>query len=203
MREALGLPRAPFIPRQVHGNEVLVLEAGNLNAAMAEPPAADAVVTALRGQPVAVLTADCPAIIICDASTPALGVVHAGWRGTVRSAVWKTMLTMHETFGTDPADCVAAVGPCIAGPCYQVGDDVYEVFRRGLPYGPDLLTADGPGKWRLDFREGNRRQLLDARVPPGSVSTCPYCTHCEREWFYSARRDGTKTGRQAAVAMLR
>jgi len=200
--EALGLPQAPFVPRQVHGNTVIVLDSGNLERCRVDPPEADAVVTALRGQPLAVLTADCAAIVVHDRGTPAVGLVHAGWRGSVRAVLWKAMVTMFDAFGTKPEDCAAAVGPSIAPACYQVGDDVREAFARGLPYGRDLLAADVPGRWRLDLREANRRQLLDARLPLAQVSACPYCTHCEASWFYSARRDGNLTGRHAAVAML-
>jgi hypothetical protein len=201
--EVLRLPRPPLIPRQVHGDRVVVVEEGNLAACLAEPPEADALVTTLRGVPLAVLVADCPAVIVCDRRTPALGVVHAGWRGTVRAAVWKALLTMFEVCGTRSEDCVAAVGPSIAPDCYPVGDDVYEAFARGLPYGRDLLAPAGPGRWHLDLREGIRRQLLDGRLPAASVAVCSLCTHCEAEWFYSARRDRAGTGRQAAVAMLR
>lgn len=199
---ALGLPRPPLVPRQVHGNAVLVLDSGNLERCMADPPEADAVVTALRGVPLAVLTADCAAAVLMDRRTPAAGIVHAGWRGTVRSVLWKALLTMFDEFGTRPEDCVAAVGPSIAPACYPVGDDVYAVFERGFSYGRDLLQPGPGGRWLLDLREANRRQLLDARLLPGQVAVCGLCTHCESEWFYSARRDREGTGRQAAVVMI-
>ncbi len=198
----LGLPRTPLIPRQVHGDHVVVVDQRNLADLLAEPPEADALITVLKGTPLAVLTADCLSIVICDQRTPALGLVHAGWRGTVRSVLWKTVLTMFETFGTRPGDCVAAVGPAIAGPCYEVGEDVREAFVRGLPYGQDVLSPSGEFHWRADLREANRRQLLDGRIPLEQVSVCPYCTHCEAGWFHSARRDQASSGRQATVAML-
>ena len=198
----LGLPRAPLVPRQKHGNGVAVVDGRNVERLQADPPEADALVTALRGVPLAVLTADCLGIVICDQRMPALAVVHAGWRGTVRSVLWKTVLTMFETFGTRSEDCIAAVGPAIAGPCYEVGEDVRSAFVKGLPYGQDVLTSAGERRWRADLREANRRQLLDARVPPGQISICPYCTHCEAEWFHSFRRDASSSGRQVTVAML-
>ena len=198
----LGLPCAPLIPRQVHGNHVVAVTQRNLSEVQRQPPEADALITMLKDVPLAVLTADCLAIVVCDQRTPALGVVHAGWRGTVRSVLWKTILTMFEVFGTQSEDCVAAVGPAMAGPCYEVGEDVREAFVKGLPYGQDVLKPSGDSRWRADLREANRRQLLDGRIPPGQVSICPYCTHCEADWFFSARRDAS-CGRQATVAVLR
>lgn len=201
--EAMGLPRPPLIPRQVHGSAVVIVDAGNHDRLLADPPEADAVATAVRGIPLAILTADCVPIIVCDTATPALAVVHAGWRGTVAAALWRTLLTMFDSFGTRSEDCVAAIGPSIAGPCYEVGEDVRTAFVHALPYGQDVLAPAGPQfKWLADLREANRRQLLDGRLVPARVGVCPYCTHCEAGWFHSARRDRGGSGRQAAVAML-
>lgn len=200
---AFGPGGPPVIPRQVHGNEVLLLDGGSLAAARAEPPEADTVMTALPGVPIAVLTADCPAVIICDTATPAIAVVHAGWRGMVRAAVWKALMTMFDSFGTRSEDCVAAIGPCVGPRCYEVGEDVRAAFVKGLPYGQDVLCPGAaPGKWLADLPETGRRQLLDGRLLPSRIAVCPACTHCEPGRFYSVRRDGPRTGRQAAIAML-
>lgn len=198
-----GFPSPPLAVRQVHGDTIVVVEEGAMERLRNEPVEGDAVITRVRGVPVTVRTADCASIVVYDRRTPALGVVHAGWRGTVRSVLWKTVLMMVESFGTDPNDCMAATGPAIAGTCYEVGDDVWEAYGKMLPYGHDLLRRAGEGRWMLDLVEGNRRQLLDARIPAGQTATCPYCTHCAPEWFHSARRDGAAAGRQATVAMLR
>ena len=197
-----GFPAPVLSLRQVHGDRVFVLDERSLEGARREPPEADAVITGLRGAPVAIRTADCASVVVHDRRTPALGAIHAGWRGTVRSIVWKTLLLMMEEFGTNPDDCRAAIGPAIAGKCYEVGEDVREAFDRGLPYGGDLLRPASAGKWWLDLLEGNRRQLLDGRLGASRVQVCPYCTHCEAEWFHSARRDGPGAGRQSMVAML-
>ncbi len=200
---ALALPAPPVIPRQVHGNDVLVVDASTLAAARSDPAAADTVMTALRGVPIGVLTADCPAVIVCDTATPAIAVVHAGWRGMVRAAVWKALVTMFDVYGTRSEDCVAAIGPAIGPGCYEVGEDVRTAFVKGLPYGQDVLRpAASEGKWYADLPETGRRQLLDARLGAARIAACPECTHCETERYYSVRRDGARTGRQAAIAVL-
>jgi len=200
---ALALGGPPVIPRQVHGNDVLVVDAATLAAARSEPPEADTVMTALRGVPIAVLTADCPAVIICDTATPAIAVVHAGWRGMARAAVWKAVMSMFDAYGTRSEDCVAAIGPCIGPRCYEVGEDVRTAFVRGLPYGQDVLAPGAAeGKWLADLPEAGRRQMFDGRLSPSRVAVCPSCTHCEADRFFSVRRDGARTGRQAAVAVL-
>lgn len=200
---ALGLALPPIIPRQIHGNDILLVDAASLDGARDEPPAADTVMTALRGVPIAVLTADCPAVIICDTATPAIAVVHAGWRGMARAAVWKALFGMFDAFGTRSEDCVAAIGPSIGPRCYEVGEDVRAALVKGLPYGQDVLAkAPAEGKWLADLPETGRRQLLDGRLVPSRISVCPACTHCDADRFYSVRRDGARTGRQAAIAVL-
>jgi hypothetical protein len=200
--KAAGLGREPFIPRQVHGNRVFVLDERNRDDAFSAAPEADAAITALKGAPLGILVADCVPVIMVDTRTPAIGVAHAGWRGTVLGVAWKTALAMMEAFNSDPAEMVAAIGPCISGNCYEVGEDVREAFVKGVPCGSDILKPAGPGKWLADLREANRRQLIDARIPAPSVGVCPWCTHCETGSFFSARRAGGPTGRMAAVVAL-
>ena len=199
----LGLPLEPLTLRQVHGDKVVTVRKGDVERLLEEPPEADAYITSLRGVPLMVQTADCIPVVVCDTRTPALGVIHAGWRGTVLSILWKTVITMMDEFGTRPEDCFAAVGPGIGPECYEVGEEVRDAFNRSFPlYSGGLFSPAGGAHWNADLREANRRQLVDARVRPDSVDVCPYCTHCEAGYFFSARRDGINSGRQGAVAWL-
>ena len=196
----LGLPDAPVRVRQVHRDGIVVAGEGDMAGFRLQPAEGDVLITTVRRAPLAIFTADCVSAVIYDRATPALALVHAGWRGTARSIVWKTLLTMFERIGSRPEDCLAATGPAVAVSCYDVGEDVREAFVKALPYGQDVLTAHGDFRWLLDLGEANRRQLLDACIPADRVAVCPYCTRCEADWFHSARR-GTE-GRQATVAWL-
>ncbi len=205
-REALGamaLPSAPLLMRQVHGDVVIVVDKHNVDGLRASPPEADAIITRMKGIPIAVLTADCVSVVVCDPRTPALGIIHAGWRGTVRSATEKTVQAMIDKFGSRPEDCWAAVGPAVSGPCYEVGEDVREACVRALAYGQDVLEHVSESRWKFDLSEANRRQLISARLPGVQTAVCPFCTHCESGSFHSVRRDGAVAGRQATVAFLR
>lgn len=200
--QVLGLPGPIVFARQIHGDGIALIDENNLESVYAKPPEADAMVTKLKNVPLAVLTADCIPVVVCDTGTPALAVVHAGWKGTALSLVWKTMLYMIEQFGSKAEDCYAAVGPGISGSCYEVGEQVREAFLQGLPFGESVLSPAGPLHWRADLKDASWRQLLDGAVPASHAAVCPYCTHCEAEYFYSARRDRTGTGRQPTVALL-
>ncbi len=154
---------------------------------------ADGVVTDTPGLLLAVQTADCLPVILVDAKRKAVGVFHAGWRGTVKRIVEKGIGEMRHWFGTMPTDIRAAIGPGIQKCCYEVGDGVQEKFRTQFAYADELfhelkesdairerypllfLTARAPGhselprKLFLDLVEANRRQLLAAGVPARNI----------------------------------
>jgi len=200
--KALDLEQEPLSLRQVHGDRIITVGPGDSSRLLTAPPEADAYITAQRGVPLMVLTADCLPVFIFDARTPALGVVHAGWRGLVLSLPWKAVITMMDEFGTRPEDCIAVVGPGIARECYEVGEEVRDAFDRSFPYSSALFSPAREGRWKVDLGEACRLQLRDALLGPDSIAVCPYCTHCGSGKFFSARRDGIDSGRQAAVAVL-
>jgi YfiH family protein len=171
-----------------------------------------------------VQTADCVPILLADTKWRAIAAVHAGWRGTLSRIVVKTLGRMRQEFGTRPQDVVAAIGPSIGGCCYEVGPEVAKDFasqfgaasewfderfapqaegelQTWLPW----LTMMPPGhqpepeRARLDLREANRWQLVDAGVSPKRIAVSGLCTKCRADLFFSYRRDGAGTGRLMAV----
>jgi polyphenol oxidase len=191
------------------------------------PLSGDGLITNSPGILLAVLTADCLPVVLVDVKTRAIGVFHAGWRGTVKRIAEKGIGEMHRWFGTRPRDVKAAIGPGIRGCCYQVGPEVREAFESQFHYANYLfretkerdeihekypllfLTARAPGhselpkKIFLDIGEANRRQLLAAGVPAKNISDLGLCTFCHPELFFSHRRENGVTGRMMAVAGIR
>jgi YfiH family protein len=191
------------------------------------PLAGDGLITDTPGLLVAVLTADCLPVIVADPKRRAVGVFHAGWRGTVKRIVEKGVGEMRKHFGSDPAQLRAAIGPGIRNCCYQVGPEVRNAFESQFAYGAGLfretketneiherypllfLTARAPGhselpkKIFLDLAQANRRQLLDAGVPERNISDLGMCTSCKPELFFSHRAERGETGRMMAVVGIR
>ncbi len=142
---------------------------------------ADGQVTALEGVAPIVLVADCLPIAI--ASGGVVGMVHAGWRGLAEGVVAEGVRVVRELGATGPL--AAAIGPGAGVCCYEVDDALRARFA-------------GFGKGRnLDLKAIAREQLAAAGV--GSVEDVGLCTICD-ERFFSHRRDGGVTGRQAGVA---
>ena len=187
----------------------------------------DGLVTATAGLLLAIQTADCIPVILVDTKRHAVGVFHAGWRGTVSRIVEKGVGEMHRQFGTRPRDLKAAIGPGIQGCCYEVGEEVRTKFQSQFAYGASLfhevkdsdpvrekypllfLTARAPGhselpkKIFLDLVEANRQQLLAAGVSKKNIESSPYCTNCNPDKLFSYRAERGKTGRMMGVAGIR
>lgn len=187
----------------------------------------DGLVTDTPGLALAVQTADCLPIILVDKKRRAVGVFHAGWRGTVKRIVEKGVGEMRKHFGSDPRDLVVAIGPSIRGCCYEVGEEVRTRFEAQFAYAGSLfrevkesdpvrekypllfLTARAPGhsewpvKLFLDLVEANRRQLLDAGVMAKNIDAAAPCTACHTELLFSFRAEKGLTGRLMGAAGIR
>lgn len=189
--------------------------------------AGDGLITETPGIMLAILTADCLPVILVDAKRNAIGVFHAGWRGTVKRIVEKGVGEMLRQFGTGPGDLRAAIGPGVHGCCYNVGPEVRTQFESQFEYGSKLfreveesdpvrekypllfLTARAPGhsvlpkKIFLDLVEANRRQLLATGVAAKHITASPLCTACRTEMLFSYRAEKGVTGRMMAAVGIR
>jgi YfiH family protein len=181
---ALGMP--PFtVGEQVHGARIARVGERRAGAGFDRVagaiPSTDALSVTSTRLPVAILVADCVPLVL--AAPGLLVAVHAGWRGLAAGIVDRAVgLFAH---GLRPA---AAVGPAI-GPChYEVGDEVLEAFA----------DIDGAASARmLDLRTVIVAKLAAAGVT--DVQHVDRCTSCEPELYFSHRRDGGVTGRQAGI----
>jgi polyphenol oxidase len=208
--------------RQVHSDLIHVAD-----SLADEPITGDGLLTATPGLLLAIQTADCLPIILADAKRCALGVFHAGWRGTVKRIVEKGVGEMQRYFGSKPRDLKAAIGPGIYGCCFEVGEEVRQSFQSQFSYADKLfrevkdsdpvrekypllfLTARAPGhselptKIFLDLVDANRRQLIDTGVPAKNIEASSLCTKCNPNLLFSYRGENGKTGRMMGVAGIR
>jgi hypothetical protein len=218
-----GRKTCPLITlRQIHSD--LVHRVASLPE---HPLVGDGLITNTPGLLLAVQTADCLPVILVDKKNRAVGVFHAGWRGTVKRIVEKGVGEMHRYFGTDPRNMVASIGPGVQGCCYEVGEEVRQKFHSQFAYAAELfrevkesdpvrekypllfLTARAPGhselpvKLFLDLVEANRRQLLDAGLPAKNIDAPSPCTACHTDLLFSFRAEKGVTGRLMGVVGIR
>jgi polyphenol oxidase len=200
LSQALDLGQRPVVAAgQVHGGRVAVV-----GGATGPPvvPDVDGLITTARDVALMLLFADCVPLLAYDPECQAVGVGHAGWRGTLAGLAGDLVAAMQRELGSTPRDLCVAIGPSIGACCYVVGGAVAEAFRQRWPDDVGAyLRPDGPA-WRLDLREANRRQLLGAGVPSDQISPAEICTSCRVDEFYSHRAQGGQAGRFAAIIAL-
>ena len=191
--------------KQVHGNVVRVLERGRVPAdAGAARPDGDAIVSNQPGHALAVMVADCVPILLFDPATRAAAAIHAGWRGTCARVVDAAIDAMRQTFGTDPADLIAAIGPSVGPSDYVVGDSVVAAFRdAGHPQSDiDKWFDRRQDRIHLDLWAANIHQLTNAGVDAGDISLCGLSTVSHPEIFDSYRVEGERAGRMAGIIVV-
>jgi YfiH family protein len=217
-----SLRRCLVTLRQIHSDRIHPLHSFSQDDL---PKEGDALITAQPGILLSVQTADCMPILIADVNRRVVAAVHAGWRGVLMRIVEKTVAMMQEEFATNPADCVATVGPSICGCCYQVGELVIKAFEAEFDYAQILFReaweeptgrarafkrefhSEGvhqnqkgqPDKKFLDLPTACKQQLLRSGLPQEYIFAGPPCTSCSNHLFFSHRVESGKTGRMMAV----
>lgn len=208
--EAIGVDSERMVlVGQVHGADVVEARPEHAGAG-ARPGSeqagyADALMT---DQPDLVLTtlhADCQPILLVDPERPAVAAIHAGWRGTVQDIAGATVRAMQATYGSDPANILAFLGPGIGGCCNEVGPEVTGAWREQAsnlgPLAELAVTKPGP-KEHLDIPRANALLLQRAGLQPDHIEVSSICTKCETDGWFSHRGQGPTTGRQASMIML-
>lgn len=202
--EAIGVDAKGFTTcQQVHGSKV-TLVSEELVASGAVDFAntiseTDALITNLPNVPLLLFYADCVPVLFADLKSGAIGLAHAGWRGTVAAIGVKTLAAMGEAFGTKPEDVLVAIGPSIGACCYEVDD-----FVRDQAQGyEEFFASKGDGKYQLDLWGMNSKQLMDAGVPAENIVLAVVCTNDNKELFCSYRAEQGKTGRMGVCLCIK
>ena len=192
----------PVLSRQVHRDDVRLCTAADAGKGLIRDRDydADALITAEKGLPLVVFSADCGTILLYDPVQEAIGAVHAGWRGVASGLAAKTVRRMQETFGTEPGDLLAATGPSIGACCFETDDDVPEAMRRAMGAAAEPYMVRRGEKWHIDLKGINALWLRQAGVQ--RIDVCPDCTGCHPERWWSHRKMGDRRGAQAALIAL-
>ncbi|MFA5328494.1 MAG: peptidoglycan editing factor PgeF [Prolixibacteraceae bacterium] len=187
-------------PRQTHSDHVAVTDSERLAKEIADT---DALITNEPGIFVCVQTADCVPVLLYDTQKKVVAAVHAGWRGTVSKIVQKTVAKMTEKFDCNPNDIIAGIGPSIHIHAYEVGPEVVEAVEASFGNSLVLLKPSlNPGRAYFDLWEANKFLLMESGLQEENIEVMGLCSYEHADLFYSARRDGTDTGRMVSGIRL-
>ena len=167
----------------------------------------DGLITNVPGIILGSFHADCPPVYIIDPVRRAIGLAHSGWKGTVGRIGEKAVRAMTENYGTDPSDCICAIGPSICGECYEIGEDVAEEIRKAFDAEAidknKILVPYPGGKYRLYLWNAIKLTLMEAGVKEENIYVTDICTRCNPDLLFSHRVHGEKRGNLCAFLSIK
>ena len=197
--EVVGLsPAALVSPQQVHGARIVRVGREMCGQILSD---CDGVVTDEPNVGLLLRFADCVPLIVYDPAHRAVGLAHAGWRGTIAGIATALVRTMMAAFRSQPEELIAGIGPAIGPCCYQVGPEVAEKAAVTFGMADGILFTRTDGSLYLDLWEANRYLLAQAGVY--QIEIAGLCTACHTEEFYSHRAENGHTGHHGMLAYLR
>jgi YfiH family protein len=184
----------------IHSAEILTIDKTNRQQVMGK---ADGLITGDPDIYLFMRFGDCTPLIFYDPVQNAIGLTHAGWRGTMQNAAGATVRAMVDQLGCRPKNIIAVIGPAIGPCCYEVGQDVIGAAAEAFLDSDSLFTyRNGSREYAyFDLWQANRRQLTAAKV--GQIIQSGICTACRTDEFFSHRAEKGQTGRFGVIIGLR
>lgn len=191
-------PESVFDVWQVHGTDVAIAEAPR--ADQSRYIQADAILSNKPGITLLMRFADCVPIFLHDPVHKVIGIVHAGWMGTVHRMAQVAVETMQARFDSAPSEILAGIGPSIGPDHYEVGPDVIAQVRRSFGQQASSLLVDHAGAAHFDLWLANQLILEEAGIQ--QIEVAGLCTACNISDWYSHRAEKGHTGRFGAIIAL-
>lgn len=208
----IKLQNVPFASwtcaNQIHGSTIYQVQAtdigkgrDSLNLAI---PGVDGLYTCESNLFLASFYADCVPIFFIDPTKRLIGIVHAGWKGTVAQIGKKLIQRWKEEFNSALSDIKVVIGPAIGGCCYEVDDTVMDQVKPFLNLlSKKAITVKCNRKYQIDLKQINFDLLNQAGIRSEHIEVSEWCTSCNTDLFYSHRKENGVTGRMAAFMTIK
>ncbi len=188
------------VPEQIHGFRVSAVSysaagKGGMNDKSAIP-GSDGLITNCNKLPLFVLVADCVPVLLFDLYTRTIAAVHAGWRGVLRGIAVEAVRRMKENYGCTPSNILAFLGPHIKSCCLQLEHEIARNFENEIDR--SVIEDTKENSCFVSLEKALVIQLELQGVKRDNIYSSGICTCCNNEYF-SYRRDGGITGRQAGI----
>ena len=205
--EATGFNEDTLVkPIMSHGNVIGVAKKENIGSGEKRPsdfPNTDGLITNTPGVTLVTSHADCPVIFILAPKKRAIGLVHAGWRGTVKEIPKEAVNMLISEFGSDPTEIVCCIGPSICKDCFAVKNDVAEKFRDVGFININRIVFEKNGVFNIDLNEANKQTLIKSGVKEENIIISDICTKCNKDMLFSHRavQGGDRGGMLAMMSL--
>ncbi|AEM73509.1 peptidoglycan editing factor PgeF [Caldicellulosiruptor acetigenus] len=200
--EALQIDyRNIFYAKQVHKNDIIIVERGFDFFEYNQEAEADGLVTNVPGITLITMHADCIPVYIVDTKTRVISLIHSGWRGTLKHITQNALAILKKKFSSSAEDLLVAIGPGICRRHFEVGKDVYEMFLREFG---DEVCLESKESFFIDLKKAIMIDLKKNGIGNSQIICCEMCTYENEDLFFSYRRDHNKPERLGSmVAILR
>ena len=196
MFDVFGLPvESIYDSWQVHGCEVIC--ADQPRSLDSPHQKADSILTDHREITLVMRFADCVPVLLYDPLHSVIGIVHAGWQGTVQRAITAAVRQMQARYGSHPPEILAGIGPSICADHYEIGPEVAAAVQSAFGANTSAVMARSNGSLHLDLWKANQIILAESGVR--QVEHTGLCTACHVDEWYSHRAEKGKTGRYGVL----
>lgn len=187
---------------QVHGNQVCqVMAAGAGKESLDDViKATDGLFTGQKGVLLTSFYADCVPLYFLDPASGAIGLAHAGWKGTVGRIAEEMVKSLQHHFHAKPEELLVAIGPSIGGCCYEVDDRIITQVQASAKEWEKAVTASQNDRYMLDLRQLNTSILLESGIASEQIMTTDWCTSCRTDMFFSHRKEAGTAGTTGRMA---
>lgn len=193
------------LTNQVHGNIVRNVDKSDIGKGFcreSDLTGVDGLMTQAEGVTMVTFHADCIPVFLFEPGIKAAALLHSGWRGTLKSIVKQALEQMARLPGFQADRLVAVMGPSIGSCCFEVGEDVYSLFK-AKHQNAAFYEAIQDGKWKIDLHGIIKSEMIEKGLREENVHNSGICTKCRNDLFFSYRGDNGKTGSLAAFMQLK
>lgn len=189
------------LSNQIHEDNVVRVTAKDKGNGIMYPnkfESADGLICGERGVPLVTFYADCVPLMFLDRKNGVIAMSHSGWKGTIKNIAKKTVDAFLNDYNSKAEDISVAIGPSIGVCCFEVGDEVKEIFYE--TFGDGVLEKHE--KWHVNLQKAVYEELKNAGIPEGNITLPGICTACNSNLLFSHRASHGKRGNLAAIMEL-
>lgn len=206
---AVGIDYTQLVfSNQIHEDEVRMVNAHDRGKGItreSDIKGVDGLMTDTTQVPLHTTYADCVPLYFLDPVKKVIALTHAGWRGTVKKIGAKTVQMMEREYSSKSKDILVCIAPSIGPCCFEVGEEVAEVFMEVFPKSEhSSILRKKPGqKYMIDLWTANKLILLDVGIQEENMTVTDICTKCNHDFMFSHRATNGKRGSLAAIMELK
>lgn len=188
---------------QVHGTNIGYIKDIEKYKNEIFPKGVDGLITDRKDIVLVTYYADCVPLFFLDIKNQIIALAHAGWRGTVKNIGGKMVDLMVNKFNSNPKNIFIGIGPSIGPCCYEVGENLYNEFKKNYSFYEELFVLKKVNKWYLNLWEANRILLYNKGIPNENITVSNICTSCNNDKLYSYRKENGTQNRMISAIKLK